>query len=110
MFVAMAESDRIQLLKGILEQDPANTFARYALGMEYSGRGETDAAVAAFRELIATNPDYTNAYFMAAQALSNAERKDEAKELLRRGIEAAKRTNNRHAENEMTALLEELEY
>ena len=105
----MAESERTTQLKAIIAQDPANKLARYALGMEYSGRGEVDAAVAAFRELIQNNPDYANAYFMAAQTLSNADRKDEAKQLLQEGIAAAKRANNRHAENEMTAMLEELE-
>ena len=104
----MAESERTTQLKAILEQDPTNTLARYALGMEYSGRGEVDAAVAAFRELITRNPEYANAYFMAAQALSNAARADEAKQLLREGIAAAKRANNRHAESEMTAMLEEM--
>jgi tetratricopeptide (TPR) repeat protein len=106
----MADSERIQQLREILQQDPANTLARYALGMEYSGLGDTDAAVAAFRELIGHNPDYANAYFMAAQALSGADRKDEAKALLQEGIAAAKRSNNRHAEDEMTAMLEELDY
>jgi tetratricopeptide (TPR) repeat protein len=106
----MADSERIQQLKAILEQDQTNTLARYALGMEYSGSGETDAAVAAFRELIAYNPDYANAYFMAAQTLSNADRKDEAKDLLKQGIDAATRSNNRHAADEMSAMLEELEY
>jgi tetratricopeptide (TPR) repeat protein len=106
----MTESERSVQLKEILDQDPANTLARYALGMEYSSLGETDAAVAAFHELIAQKPDYANAYFMAAQTLSNADRKNEAQELLKQGIDAAKRSNNRHAADEMSAMLEELEY
>jgi len=106
----MAESERTAQLKAIIAQDPSNTLARYALGMEYSGSGDVDAAVAAFRELIVSNPDYANAYFMAAQTLSNADRKDEAKQLLQEGIAAAKRANNRHAESEMTAMLEELSF
>jgi cytochrome c-type biogenesis protein CcmH/NrfG len=106
----MAESERTTQLKEIIAQDPTNTLARYALGMEYSSQGDVDAAVAAFRELIVSNPDYANAYFMAAQALSNAERKDEAKQFLREGITAAKHANNRHAEGEMAAMLEELEF
>ncbi len=102
--------DRLQMLKDLLAQDPNNQLARYGLGMEYSSHGDVDAAVSEFKSLLQINPDYANAYFMAAQTLSNADRKDEAKELLRQGIEAAKRAKNRHAEDEMTAMLEELEY
>lgn len=106
----MTNTERVEQLKAILTQDETNTLARYALGMEYSGAGETDAAVSEFEQLVSHNPDYANAYFMAAQALANAERRDEAKQWLQRGIACAQRTGNRHAGSEMQAMLDELEY
>jgi tetratricopeptide (TPR) repeat protein len=105
-----AAMDRLQMLKDLLAQDPNNQLARYGLGMEYSGKGQTDNAVAEFKKLVEMNPDYANAYFMAAQALAKAERSDEAKQLLRQGITAAARTGNNHAQSEMQAFLDELEY
>jgi len=45
---------------------------------------------------------------MAAQALANASRVDEAKRWLADGIVSASRTGNAHAQSEMTAMLEEL--
>jgi hypothetical protein len=45
---------------------------------------------------------------MAAQMLASANRIDEAKRLLVDGISSARRTNNTHAQSEMTAMLEEL--
>jgi len=102
--------DRLQMLQDLLAQDPNNQLARYGLGMEYSGKGQTDAAVAEFKKLMEINPDYANAYFMAAQALAKSERTDEAKQLLRQGITAAARTGNNHAQSEMQAFLDELEY
>jgi tetratricopeptide (TPR) repeat protein len=104
----MSDESRLAALKEILEANPEDTFARYALGMEYSGAGETDAALAEFQRLLATHPDYTNAYFMAAQALARAERSEEAKAMLRQGIECARRTRNQHAVSEMEAMLDEL--
>ena len=101
---------RIEQLKEILEMDPKNILTRYALGMEYSGAGQTDEAVKAFKELMAVNPDYANAYFMGAQALQAAERTEEAKQWLTDGIAAARRSNNRHAEGEMQAMLDEISY
>jgi tetratricopeptide (TPR) repeat protein len=102
--------DRLAMLQDMLTQDPNNQLARYGLAMEYSGKGEVDASVAEFRKLIEINPDYANAYFMAAQALAKAERVEEAKQLLRQGITAAARTGNSHAQGEMQGFLEELEY
>lgn len=106
----MPNSERIEQLKAILAQDPANTLARYALALEHSNSGDADTAIAEFRQLLARNPDYTNAYFMAAQALASADRKDEAKQWLNDGLACARRTNNKHAESEMQAMLDEIDY
>jgi tetratricopeptide (TPR) repeat protein len=104
----MPDESRVAALKQILDGNPDDAFARYALGLEYSGAGETDAALAEFQRLIAAHPDYTNGYFMAAQALARAERQDEAKSMLQQGIECARRTRNQHALAEMEAMLDEL--
>lgn len=108
MFLLMSVA-RLEPLKQILEQDPRNTFARYALGMEYSSSGQTDAALREFRTLLDVDPNYANAFFMGAQALQNAERIEEARQWLRDGIACAERVGNRHAQSEMQTLLEELE-
>ena len=104
----MAE-DRITQFKDILTVNPADSFARYALGMEYSNSGQVDTAVAEFKTLLQHNPNYVNAYFMAAQALAGAQRNQEAIGLLRDGIATAQRINNRHAESEMQELLNSIE-
>ena len=106
----MADESRVAALQDILKDNPADAFARYALGLEYSGSGDTDAALAEFAKLIESHPDYTNGYFMAAQALARAERIDEARAMLQSGIASAQRTNNRHALSEMEAMLDELEH
>src|SRR5580704_13407542 len=103
------DESRVAALKEILQTNPDDAFARYALGLEYSGSGETDAALAEFQRLLGAHPDYTNGYFMAAQTLARAERKDEAKSMLRQGMECAGRTHNQHALTEMEAMLDELE-
>lgn len=102
-------TDRTEQLKSILEHDPKNTFATYALGMEYVSAGETDLAIQQFRTLLELDGNYANAFFMGAQALQRAERIEEAVQWLRDGIACANRVGNRHAESEMQTLLEELE-
>jgi len=100
--------DKIALLKEILTQDPTNALARYSLAMERANTGETDAALDEFATLLTKHPDYTAGYFMAAQTLSKVGRNDEAILKLRDGIASAQRTNNKHAEGEMQAMLDEL--
>ena len=96
------------MLNEILSQSPNDAFARYGLAIEYSKTGEVERALEEFGKLLSTHPDYTAGYFMAAQTLVTANRVDEAKKMLVEGISSARRTNNAHAQSEMTALLDEL--
>lgn len=100
--------DRIALLTEVLSQNPTDAFARYGLAMEYSNSGEVERALEEFGKLLATHPDYTAGYFMAAQALAKAERIPEARKMLADGIASAKKTRNSHAQSEMEGMLAEL--
>jgi len=104
----MTEPSRLQMLAQFLEQNPGDAFARYGLAMEYSKAGQTEQALAEFTKLLELHPDYTNGYFMAAQTLERNGRTSEAKQMLQNGVEAAKRTGNKHALSEMSGMLEEL--
>jgi len=97
------------MLAQFLEQNPTDAFARYGLAMEHSKAGDTEAALRQFTQLLELHPDYTNGYFMAAQTLEKAGRTPEAQAMLEKGVEAAKRTGNKHALSEMSGMLEELE-
>ena len=100
--------DRIALLTQVLDQNPADAFARYGLAMAHLSEGNPDSALAEFTTLIGHNPDYVPAYQMAAQTLAKLGRSDEALEQLHGGISAANRTGNQHALAEMEALREDL--
>lgn len=102
--------DKIAMLNEILAQNPNDAFARYGLAMEYASHSETNSALAEFAKLLDEHPDYTAGYFMAAQTLAKAERTEEAKVRLTQGIACARRTGNQHAQSEMQAMLDELEF
>jgi predicted Zn-dependent protease len=105
----MSSTDKIAGLKEILALDAKNSFARYGIAVELASRGDADEALKEFDALLATDPDYTAAYFMSAQTLASAGRKTEAMERLKGGISCAARTGNRHALSEMQAMLDELD-
>jgi len=100
--------DRIAALNEILTEHPKDAFARYGLAMEYSKLGDFDRALAEFSLLLENNADYTAGYFMAAQTLVQADRRDEARKMLQDGIASARRTGNLHAQSEMDAMLADL--
>ncbi|MBS1801557.1 MAG: tetratricopeptide repeat protein [Acidobacteria bacterium] len=100
--------DRIALLTQVLQQNPADAFARYGLAMAHISEGDTEAALSEFTTLIGHNPDYVPAYQMSAQTMAKLGRVDEALERLHSGISAANRTGNQHALAEMEALREDL--
>jgi predicted Zn-dependent protease len=100
--------DKLAALNGILELDPTNAFARYALAMEHIAQSNSDAALTEFATLIEHHPDYVPAYQMSAQTLAKLGRDEEALARLDAGLAAAQRTGNAHAASEMQALRDEL--
>jgi tetratricopeptide (TPR) repeat protein len=102
------DTERINLLTQILEQNPSDAFARYGLAMTHLSQSNTETALAEFSKLIQFNPDYVPAYQMSAQTLAKLGRPEEALDRLDNGIAAANRTNNQHALAEMEALREDL--
>lgn len=96
-------SSRIEVLKQLLEQNPASAFARYGLAMEYVKAGELESAIAEFRAILAAEPGYAAAYFHGGQTLEKLGRLDEARALYREGIAS---TRDAHARSEMQAALD----
>ena len=92
----------------MLADDPADTFLRYSLAMELDKEGEHDASLARFAELTRDEPPYVPAFFMAGQQLARLGRLDEARAILRDGIEAARRQGDAHAAGEMGEFLASL--
>ena len=100
--------DRIAMLSEILSANPGDAFARYGLAMEYAKAGQVEAAMAEFTRLLELSPDYVPGYQMGAQTLAAAGRTEEARQMFQRGIAAAARASNAHAQQEMQGMLDEL--
>jgi Tfp pilus assembly protein PilF len=105
----MPETERMQQIRALLADDPADPFLRYGLAMEYISQGDDATAAGQFRDLIAASPDYVPAYLMLGQTLVRLGDDEEAKDTLRSGVVEAAKVGNEHAQGEMQALLESLE-
>ncbi len=100
--------DKIAGLSAILEQNPADAFARYGLAMAYAADGNTDRALAEYTTILAHTPEYVPAYQMSAQLLLRTGKVDEARSRLEEGVRQAQGAGNLHAVSEMQAMLDDL--
>ncbi len=98
-------TNRIDILKDMLEQDEGNAFARYGLAMEYANSGQPAEAVREFEKLLAKDQSYVAAYYHGGQALEKLGRLDDAKNMYEQGIEASTRKGDLHTRAEIEAAL-----
>jgi predicted Zn-dependent protease len=95
-------------LEQLLESDPDDVFLQYALAKACVSEGDVDTGLSRFQSVIERHPDYVPAYLQKGQALAERGRVVEARDILRLGVEAARKSGDRHAEPEMTAFLDVL--
>ena len=101
-------TNRLEILKTMLAQDPNNSFARYGLATEYANSGSLEQAVAEFETLLGRDQTYVAAYYHGGQALEKLGRLDEARSMYERGIEASTRKGDAHTRSELEAALQSL--
>lgn len=100
---------RKEKILAMLADDPDDAFLRYTLAMELRKEGSLEESIEMLRELAySPSAKYVAAFFMAAQQLVELERTEDARTMLRDGIEEARAQNNAHAAAEMAELLSEL--
>lgn len=98
-------TNRLALLKQMVEQNPKNSFARYGLAMEHANNGQLEDAMAEFKALLAIDETYAAAYYHGGQVLEKLGRIEEAREIYERGIDACNRKGDMHTRSEIEAAL-----
>ncbi len=92
---------RLAFLEQMVESGKADSFARYALGMEYRKEARLDDALSVFQALREADADYLAMYLMAGQILLEQAKREEAAEWLVAGIEVAKKKADSKALSEL---------
>jgi Tfp pilus assembly protein PilF len=98
-------TNRLEILKQMVGQDPNNSFARYGLAMEYASSGSFENAAAEFRALLERDENYCAAYYHGGQAFEKLGQVEEARDLYEKGIEACTRKGDVHTRLEIEAAL-----
>ena len=102
-------SNRLETLKSMVAQNPDDSFSRYGLAMEYAKSGELELAIQEYQNVLAANPNYSAAYYHGGQTLEKLGRREDARALYRKGVEATTRIGDLHARSEIQAALDLLQ-
>ncbi|MFP6611575.1 MAG: hypothetical protein VB875_09360 [Pirellulales bacterium] len=101
-------SSRREQIEAMLADEPQDVFLRYSLAMELKKESRHEDSLGLLRELMAGDPPHVPSSFMAGQQLAGLQRIDEARDVLRQGIDAARRQGDEHAAGEMSDFLNSL--
>ena len=101
--------DRVAMLRQMIEKRPEDPFPRYGLAMELRTAKRLDESWVLFEGLMTDMADYLPTYLMAGNLLQSMGRIDEARGVLDRGMEVAKKAGDGHTLGELEAAKAELD-
>ena len=100
--------NRIEILKGFLNENPSDSFSRYALALEYVKLEQNEDAVREFEMVRKNDPDYVATYFQLGQLYQKIGQTHDAEQTFRKGITVASKIGDEHTRSELEAALEGL--
>jgi Tfp pilus assembly protein PilF len=99
---------RIEILKGFLEENPNDSFSRYALALEYVKLSQNDEALREFEAVKTNDPNYVATYYQLGQLYQKLGRHHEAEKTFRTGITVAAKIGDAHTQGELEGVLDAL--
>jgi len=100
---------RRETLEEFVFGEPNDSFSRYALALELEKEGRAQDAVSQLREVIARDDSLVAAYYQLGRLLAKTGFVEEARDVYRRGLDAARAANDQRTLREMNEALEMLE-
>jgi tetratricopeptide (TPR) repeat protein len=100
---------RLEALLQFLAQDPDDTFTRYAIALEYIASEEYDEAIKFLESVLTLDNNYLAAYQQLGHIYAITNRKDMAVDVYKRGIDSANISGDKHAADNISKFLAELQ-
>lgn len=100
---------RLEQLQELLKADPDDPFLHYGIAMEYLGNEDFGAALAGFEGILKQFPDYVPNYYQFGKLLFETGSGERSVEILRAGVEVARKAGDRHSQGELASLLDDIE-
>jgi len=95
------QKNRIDTLIKFLEEDPGDSFIKFAIAKEYEKMGTLKKALDTYIELREMDPKYVGLYYHLAALQVELSQPDEALKTYDEGIEIAKKVADFHALSEL---------
>ena len=102
------ENNRLIQLRAILEKEPDDSFALYALGLEYVSTDDFGKAREIFEELIKKDDSYLGTYYQLGKVYERLGENSLAREIYEKGILLSAALNDNHTRGELEQALDEL--
>lgn len=100
---------RLKQLLTFHEEDPDDSFVRFALAAEYVKLGRLDEGLEMFEDLRTHDPRYVGTYYHLGKLYERLDRPDDAADAYRAGMSMAMELTDFHARSELQSALLELE-
>jgi tetratricopeptide (TPR) repeat protein len=100
---------RLEQILEMLKEDPTDAFLNYGLALEFAKLGNIDTAIDAIEGIIARDENYLGAYYQLGKFYEQSLQPEKAITTYQKGIEIAKKQNNRKAIAELNEALLMLE-
>ncbi len=102
------DDSRLEALKKMVEQEPNDSFSRYALGLEYLSVSDNEPAKEMFEELLSMDPNYLAAYYQLGKVYEILDEAEMARKAYEKGIYVAASQNDLHTKSELEEALNNL--
>ena len=99
---------RIDQFRKMASDDPQNTVAHFSLGREYLTANQFADAEQSLRRVIELDPRFSKGYELLGTALLKQDRRDEAIDVLSRGVRQADERGDLMPRNAMVRMLQDL--
>lgn len=96
-----ATSERLDYLQSLLNEDPDDSFVKYAIAKEYEKLDELKTSIEKFEALRKEDPDYVGLYYHLAHIYTEIDETEKALEIYDTGIVIAKKQGDLHALSEL---------
>lgn len=102
--------ERIDKIKVMLADNPADNFLQHALALEYIKLDNDGEAKKLFEAILEREPGYVGSYYHLAKLLERIGETDSAIKVYEKGMEETKRIGDNHAFGELRSAYEELTF
>ncbi len=94
---------RLKQLQAMLADSPGDAFLQFAIAKEYEKMGDEENAYRYYTELLENDPDYVGLYYHLGKWHERRDQPEKARQIYEKGMEAARRLDDRHALDELSA-------